>query len=1015
MQDKQFGKYYLQGSCGSGGMGTVYRARDMDLNRLVALKVVHPHLASKPNFYDRFMVEARLVAHLNHPNIIDIFDISSTRDPLYFVMPYYPGNLKLYLGRQPDKRLAPAQATALCTQIAHALHYAHKENIIHGDVKPENILISISEHLPPDQQAVQAILADFGLARLLEDSEEQTTPVFMGSWAYMAPERMDDEDILDPRSDVYALGATLYQLLAGKPPFQINSLADALRKHIHAPVPLEPVAHISEDLKEILLRALAKTPEERFQSCLEMARALEALDSGLLGRAVVQPTAADAVVVLTRPQAAEPDDARTEMITMGAETTQDLGSRGYSKNNYISINQIASQHFPLGEQEIIRIGRDENNDIVLPSKNVTEAHATLRRTAAGWEVRDLDSTNGVYIDNDRLLPDQEEVWKPHQKLRIGPYTLELHTLTGSAAVELPQVVAGIEPSAVLDDLQPGQEYIARIRLRNQGTARDYLKISMESDLSQSWYRLPQDGLPLAPNEEQIVPIYFTPPPNQAAGSYPYRLKIESLRAGQAPLTIQGQLNIKTQAHFDIEVYPTNIINKGSCKITIRNHGNVTDTYTIKSMFADNNQPQNVRFGVLPDNVIELPPERAVTANSSTGPSVNIPTVPQTSLGRRYLPWLFNNPLTQGYRQAQNTMRRGQQIQRDIGRLAGSWPSRSQRRKAQFSNALLQQITIPAGEGRDVEFLLETAQRPWQGNNTIQTIRLTVEDRITKEQQTAEVQLTTTPTVRRIPRWVGFLAWALVLLLICNICWFGVLPLTRQVDTALNLGLYPTATPVIAADLDKDGLSTADELLLGLNPQNPDSDGDGILDGQEGYPTATPLPGNLGFNIPVSATPLPTLRPTPVLISWDFVSESGDLLIIGDGEDNQPVQAIFAVSVPFDSAADISSAAMVFTEVEGSRQGDIQALGNFYLQVQVNDKPWGETLPFVPLASDTSRWQVSLTSEVLELMVQTEQIKFVLFSENPTDLDNSRDQLYLYTRATSNRAQWPVLLVNSRSQ
>jgi serine/threonine-protein kinase len=203
------GRYQVITRIASGGMGEVYRAHDAVLARDVALKVLHPQLAGDRGFVDRFRREARASAILNHPNVVGVYDWGSTEGTYFMVMEYVQGtNLRTVLGEYA--RLEPGQVAEICLQVLAALDHAHGHGIVHRDVKPENILIARDGTVK---------VADFGLARAYADSYvSQAEGTVTGTVQYLAPEQILGE-AADPRTDLYALGVVMFELLTGRPPF----------------------------------------------------------------------------------------------------------------------------------------------------------------------------------------------------------------------------------------------------------------------------------------------------------------------------------------------------------------------------------------------------------------------------------------------------------------------------------------------------------------------------------------------------------------------------------------------------------------------------------------------------------------------------------------------------------------------------------------------------------------------------------------------------------------------------
>ena len=241
---------------GSGGMGTVYRAKQLSVDRIVAVKILKPNLARDERFLSRFKEEAKAAAALNHPNIVQAIDAGEDGGYYYFAMEYVDGEtlhrLMLREGLMDEKL---ALKTAL--DVAHALGHAHLRHIVHRDIKPGNIMLS-NEGLTK--------LCDLGLARLRAEEEDtgDRGPA-IGTPYYISPEQAQGYVDVDTRSDIYSLGATLFRALAGRPAFDAPTRAEILEKHCHAPLPwpkdLNP--GLSENTCYLIAKMMAKKPEER--------------------------------------------------------------------------------------------------------------------------------------------------------------------------------------------------------------------------------------------------------------------------------------------------------------------------------------------------------------------------------------------------------------------------------------------------------------------------------------------------------------------------------------------------------------------------------------------------------------------------------------------------------------------------------------------------------------------------------------------------------------------------------
>jgi serine/threonine-protein kinase len=268
-------RYTLERELGRGGMAVVYLALDTQLHRQVAVKLLHPELASSLGA-ERFLREIEIVSRLSHPHILAIYDSGASEGRLFFVMPYADGeSLRQRLER--ERQLPIPDALAIIRGVAAALDYAHGEGVIHRDIKPENVLLVRGE----DSRPLHPLVADFGIARAVHAAGGDRltdSGLVLGTPAYMSPEQSAAGGGLDGRSDLYALGCVAYEVLAGEPPFTGSTAQAILARHAVDPVPpLRTVrSTVPEPLAEAIERALAKVPADRFATAGEFANALVA-------------------------------------------------------------------------------------------------------------------------------------------------------------------------------------------------------------------------------------------------------------------------------------------------------------------------------------------------------------------------------------------------------------------------------------------------------------------------------------------------------------------------------------------------------------------------------------------------------------------------------------------------------------------------------------------------------------------------------------------------------------------
>jgi eukaryotic-like serine/threonine-protein kinase len=260
------GRYRVQSTLGAGGMAVVYKAEDAILGRNVALKTLHRRYAEMPSFRRRFRQEARAMACLDHENIVKVYDISQDGEVPFIVAECVSGrDIGTLLSGRRDGHLNERFTRGVAAQLLRALSYAHRQGVIHRDIKPSNILVAAGGRVK---------VADFGIARIVEEDGEPGEIV--GSARYMSPEQLMGKEAT-PRSDLYSVGVLLYHCLTGRPPFS-GGVRDLARQHIHenpAP-PRELNEEISPHMEAVILRALAKNPDDRYPSATAMLQDIEA-------------------------------------------------------------------------------------------------------------------------------------------------------------------------------------------------------------------------------------------------------------------------------------------------------------------------------------------------------------------------------------------------------------------------------------------------------------------------------------------------------------------------------------------------------------------------------------------------------------------------------------------------------------------------------------------------------------------------------------------------------------------
>ena len=283
------GPYRIIEQLGQGGMATVFKAYHAALDRYVAIKVLHPAFKEEPNFLSRFQREARVVARLEHPNIVPIYDFAEHKGQPYLVMKFIEGQtLKAHMNEKP---LTKEEAVQIVDDVGGALAYAHKQGVLHRDVKPSNVLLSPEGSI---------YLADFGLARMAQaGASTLSKDVMLGTPQYISPEQGQGVRDLDQGTDIYSFGVLLYEMVVGRVPFNADTPFSIIHDHIYTPLPLPSTVNpnVPEVVERVLLKSLAKDRKDRFetveQQVLAFRTAVLGGEGAFLETIALQPVAED--------------------------------------------------------------------------------------------------------------------------------------------------------------------------------------------------------------------------------------------------------------------------------------------------------------------------------------------------------------------------------------------------------------------------------------------------------------------------------------------------------------------------------------------------------------------------------------------------------------------------------------------------------------------------------------------------------------------------------------------------
>jgi eukaryotic-like serine/threonine-protein kinase len=552
-------RYQIDAFIGEGSTGTVYQVYDAVLGRKTILKIIHPRLAAQPGFTERLTEAIQASAGLDHPGIVAIEHYAVTPERTYLLREFITGPTLDRFARQQQGQnqfISLNHTLRLAAQVADALAHAHRRGLVHGRIQPGNVLLKALDRPDrPGDPPLRAMLTDFGMARLFAAGDVYGDVALENMRPYLSPEHCRGE-ALDSRSDIYSLGMMLYQLTTLQLPFSPASLEEAHQLHLNEmpPLPTSVRPIIPEAVETIILKAIAKNPADRYQSGVEMAEALR--------QVVVKPTDVAAVYDQTASAAAVGD--YQIIVTSEGEPPQTI----------------------TVDDEMVSIGSATQNDIVLPGKGIARQHVRLERMESGWQVVDLGSLHGSYLDSVQLLPDLPERWLQHQTLQLGPYMLHWQPYdpnrVEAQAVQPATAVAGEQPlEAVRVTLSPeqvtvtpGERVDLQVNLTNRGNHVDHFSVQIDG-LPAEWITISEDEMQLMPGGRGHVLLTFHPPRHSrvTARDYTFRVVGVSRSNPNARGVAQGRLTIRPFSRLRFEIQPEHLRNGGACHVLLHNEGN----------------------------------------------------------------------------------------------------------------------------------------------------------------------------------------------------------------------------------------------------------------------------------------------------------------------------------------------------------------------------------------------------------------------------------------------------------
>lgn len=776
-------RYKLVSLLGEGGMGAVFKGHDVTLQRDVAIKIMHAHYARQPNFQERFLQEARTAARIDHPGVVKVFDFGQSKSLLYIVMEFIPGENLGQMMRSLKKKkqwIILPEAIQIIRHIAVALDFAHQKGVLHRDIKPDNIMLKPQKvnGLP-----YRPVITDLGLAKLTEGGVVTQEGTSMGTPAYMSPEQALGQKT-DARSDVYSLGILLYELAVGRLPFPAINLAEAIQYHTKEPVPKPRSirADLPESIEEIILTCLEKDPDKRFSHASDLAKKLRSVPLDTSPESAYQATSVEGAVSLVTHYQQSLVEARGDSILDEFAPPSDL-----SGNKIQVMEKDAKAQTYTIKITGMTIGRGSDNDIVLKDRQASRNHTKIEFRDGAYHVIDLDSTNGTYLENTRLLPGISEVWTPDKPLRIGSAWFRLLLADTTEKASALQSMRGSVPYATSVDpnlvksspgqgkvgvfmdntqlsVEPGGTLTPTIVLLNQGAVVDHFNIHVLG-IPDEWVTPKPKPVQLLPGDQQEVTFSIRPPlsAKSKAGRYRISIRVSSQSAPDQSVDLRASITVGVYSKFTSDFHPKKIRTGKKVRLTIHNQGNARETFTAR--LRDRGDEL-----IFKPSIIQLTiPENQTAAASFTAKP-------------RKRRWIGRSQTHSFSAEVSSSQGESQTLSGDA-----------------ISMALIPPWLIPLLIGFFVILCIAAAligNYIFQSNQEATQVALDV----------ARFQTETAASLSENA--------------------------LQQTQAAAGTSTALAQTAAAEGDDDGDGLSNMEEAALGTDPDNPDTDGDGLSDGEE---------------------------------------------------------------------------------------------------------------------------------------------------------------------------------------
>jgi serine/threonine protein kinase len=562
--------YKIESALRAGFSGQVFRARDTQSERDVALKLFKPSADA-----ERMRAALLPLVELKHPNIVETLDVLQTPRGLALVMEYVAGgSLSVLLSRysQESRQFELPLGLSLLRQAADALVYAHGKGMIHGDIKPDNLLLSIPTATTRLSRAYTLKVGDFSVARIANDSAITQEELVISSPAYMSPEQCQGLPA-DKRTDMYSFGILMFEVFTGYLPFEVKNIGEAAIKHLYAAPrsPRELRTDMSPELESMILRLLAKNPADRYAAMTEVRDALQ----GMLER--IEPQGPPPTVIRNQADALPaqpvipdlPDKSDTPRVTVADA----LG-------RVVKVVALSNAG--------IRVGRLDTNEIKLEDDLVSRQHLRVDWNGEQAYITDLGSSNGTLSGGQRIAPHTPTTWSFRASVNVGSYWLRLEGPDTAAKL---MVGLALDAASERLTLQAGSAGVLRLTVANLGRLVDHFNFRIEG-IPESWVRGPAEAVQLNPGVQTAVMLTVMPPRNSTAtaGTREITVIAQSREYPQSTASAKAQLTIEPYAQSSLSLKPLrqSARTKTTYTAQLSNQGNAALNY---ALYCEEDEPQ----------------------------------------------------------------------------------------------------------------------------------------------------------------------------------------------------------------------------------------------------------------------------------------------------------------------------------------------------------------------------------------------------------------------------------------